>query len=121
MVGNIGHSGMAFLISPLNAKIRQPSHDASRVSHVAYDYQELDTFGATSLRLSFTGWMMPPDTENTEVFLLESVVSVQDNGKWVADLDVLGIERDRPDSIEFPCDCPPDGQIDSFDLVYIDC
>jgi hypothetical protein len=53
---------------------------------------------------------VPLDWHNTgeidqDVFLLESVVSVQDNGKWVADIDVILMEENRPDVIEkFSCD-----------------
>lgn len=125
MVGNIGHSGMAFLVSPLSPRIRKETDNADGIDHKIYDYRDLDAFGGTSMHLSFTDWKMPLEWENTgeidqEIFLLESVVSVHDNGRWIADIDVLSIERDQPDAIEFPCDCPLDQKVDSLDITSID-
>lgn len=61
------------------------------------------------LHLSFTTWKVPLDYGNTgvidqEIFLLEAVVSVQDKGKWVADFDVLSLEREPPDIISCSCE-----------------
>ncbi|EEY23127.1 conserved hypothetical protein [Verticillium alfalfae VaMs.102] len=111
LVGNVGHAGMVFMVSPREPRIRPPGFDASKVAHLEYDGVEVNTFEGTSLHLSFTTWKIPLDWECTgeidqEIFLLESVVSVQHQGAWVADIDVLGIETDRPDIISFPCDCP---------------
>ncbi|KAG7121731.1 hypothetical protein HYQ46_010799 [Verticillium longisporum] len=110
LVGNVGHAGMVFMVSPREPRIRPPGFDASRVAHLEYDGAEVNTFERTSLHLSFTTWKIPLDWECTgeidqEIFLLESVVSVQHQGAWVADIDVLGMETDRPDIISFPCDC----------------
>src|SRR4051812_5786952 len=56
-----------------------------------------------------------------EVFLLESVVSVQDNGKWVADLDVLLLEREAPDLFVRACQCPLDAtKPTAQDVVSLD-
>ena len=126
LVGNIGHSGMALLVSPLNPRIRKASYNPDSIDHKVYDYQPFDAFGGTSLHLSFTKWKMPLEWENTgeidqELFLLESIVSVRDNGQWVADIDILSIERDRPDAIQFPCDCPLYQREESLDIVSIDC
>ncbi|KXX77022.1 hypothetical protein MMYC01_202173 [Madurella mycetomatis] len=110
IIGNVGVAGMVCMVSPTEPRIRPIGHDASLVSHAHYDGPLTESFRGTSLHLSFTTWKIPLDWENTgdidqEIFLLESVVSVQDNGKWVADIDVLGVETDRPDVISFTCDC----------------
>ncbi|KAK3333049.1 hypothetical protein B0T19DRAFT_115445 [Cercophora scortea] len=128
MVGNIGKTGMTFMVSPLEPRIRPLGHDASLVSHRGYDGAHGNSFKGTSLHLSFTTWTMPLEWENTgeidqETFLRESVVSVQDNGKWVADIDVLGIEKSCPDVISFQdCDCKsdPNGQALTQNVVSIE-
>ena len=125
MVGNVGHAGMVLMISPLEPRIRQMHHDAAMVDHLPYDHKITDNFIGTSLHLSFTKWKMPLDWTNTgeidqEIFLLESVVAVQDNGKWVADIDVLGVERDRPDVVSFPCKCEADEDLGGRDMVSLD-
>jgi hypothetical protein len=125
MVGNIGHAGMVLMVSPLEPRIRQVQHDAALVDHLPYDHKSTDSFVGTSLHLSFTKWKMPLDWTNTgeidqEIFLLESVVSVQDNGTWVADIDVLGREKHSPDVLSFSCECPADGDAGERDMVSLD-
>ncbi|KAL7913895.1 hypothetical protein GGI35DRAFT_438893 [Trichoderma velutinum] len=110
LVGNVGHSGMVLMVSPLQPRIRAVGHDPRLVEHKPFDGKCIDSFGGTSLHLSFTTWKMPLDWQNTgeidqEIFLLESVVSVQDNGNWVADIDVIDMEKSCPDVIDdFCCD-----------------
>lgn len=125
LVGNIGHAGMVFMVAPTEPQIRDPGYDARLVQHRLYDGTRMDAFGRTSMHLSFTSWEAPLDWDSTgeidqQVFLIESVISVQDNGKWVADLDVLSLERNEFDIITFPCNCergkrPPVNDIASLD------
>ncbi|KAK0670780.1 hypothetical protein QBC41DRAFT_220996 [Cercophora samala] len=111
LVGNIGQTGMVCLVSPTKPRIRQIGHDALMVSHPVFDGRCKDSFKGTSLHLSFTNWKVPlapgPKGEiDQEIFLLESVVSVQEQGRWVADIDALGVERSGFKTITFPdCDC----------------
>jgi hypothetical protein len=123
-VGNIGHAGMALMISPPEPRIQPLEHDASMVEHRPYDYEVIDSLKGTSLHLSFTAWKMPLDWENTgdidqDIFLIESVVSVQFQGRWVADIDVLGRETSSPDVLTFRCDCELNQQL-GLDLVSLD-
>ncbi|KAK5995258.1 hypothetical protein PT974_03657 [Cladobotryum mycophilum] len=125
MVGNVGHAGMVFMVSPAEPRIRPVQHDAGTVEHRPYDYKVIDSLRGTSLHLSFTTWKMPLDWESTgeidqEVFLLESVVSVQDSGKWVADIDVLNREEVYPEIISFPCQCEVEKQQPWMDAVSLD-
>lgn len=124
IIGNVGIAGMVCMVPPHEPRIRPLGHDASLVSHAPYDGSLTDSFGGTSLHLSFTTWKVPLDWDNTgdidqEIFLYESVVSVQDQGKWVADIDVLGIETDRPDVISFSCECEPEPLSDTQNIVSI--
>lgn len=128
LVGNIGHSGVVFMVSPLNPRMRSGVCNPQLVRHEPYDGEAIDSFGGTSLHLSFTTWKMPLEWHHTgeidqEIFLLESVISVQDNGKWVADIDVLAIEEGDADIIErFNCDetCDEWGEETGVDIVSID-
>lgn len=128
LVGNIGHSGMVLLVSPLEPRIRPLKHDAQLVEHQPYDGKCDNRFRGTSLHLSFTTWKMALDWHNTgeidqEIFLLESVVAVQDNGNWIADIDVIEIEKGGTDVIEqFHCteECASKA-LDHSDVVSIDC
>jgi hypothetical protein len=127
LVGNVGHAGMVFMVSPLDPKVRPVTNDPASVEHCIYDGQCLDRVQGTSFHLSFTPWKMPLDWDTTgeidqEIFLLESVLSVQDGGTWVADIDVLELEKCRPDVISNEvdeCDCPTKTSSE-LDIVSLD-
>ena len=95
VIGNIGRPGITMLVPPANPLTRKAGPENWNViTHAGYDGKREDSFQGTTLHLSFTGYN-PPITLNehgaqdADVFLLESVVSVHDHGKWVADLNVL--------------------------------
>jgi hypothetical protein len=93
--GNIGRPGIAFLISPINLRVRKSEANCWRViNHDAYDHRTMDSFSASSLHLSFTNFILPLSLQDSgnrdmEAYHLESFVSVYDKDKWVADIDVL--------------------------------
>ena len=95
VVGNIGRAGIAMLIPPQHPLIRKPEPDTwELVNHAPFDGKAADSFASTSLHLSFTQYTMPVNIgehggQDVEMFFLESLVSVHDRDKWVADLDVL--------------------------------
>ncbi|KAL6713634.1 hypothetical protein ACLMJK_009099 [Lecanora helva] len=96
VVGNIGRAGIAMLIPPQAPRIRSLDPEMwEQIDHNPFDSIPTDSFYNTSLHLSFTQYTLPISTgtygaQDTETFLLESLVSIHDRGKWVADLDVLG-------------------------------
>ncbi|KAI4151601.1 MAG: hypothetical protein LQ340_003409 [Diploschistes diacapsis] len=116
LTGNIGRDGISILIAPKNPQVREPSECYNLVEHKTYDLQREDNFKATSMHLQFTEWTMPLDPTSTrtidqDVFFVESVISVLDRGKWVADLDILSIQFSdliRVDSR--PCTTPGHGK-----------
>lgn len=117
LVGSIGQAGLVLLVSPLDPRIRPTTYNPTSVEHNVYDFRREDKFQGASLHLSFTEWKMPLDWESTgeidqEIFLLESVLSVMHNGKWVSDIDVLGLEKTPLDVFETDCkgDCSPDDE-----------
>ncbi|KAI0105402.1 hypothetical protein F4776DRAFT_668660 [Hypoxylon sp. NC0597] len=123
LIGSIGQAGMVLLVSPLQPRIKPIGFDPMAVDHKIFAGERADRFQAVSMHMSFTEWKMPLDWENTgeidqEIFLLESVISVQHNGQWIADIDVLQLEKDPPDL--FYSDCKSDcATIESLDLKKV--
>jgi hypothetical protein len=94
-IGNVGKPGMAFLISPLNPKMKDPGYGSWKsVPHLDFDGNFEGNFGDTSVHLSFTGYEQALDIGeyghfDREVYFLEAIVQVYETGSWVADLDIL--------------------------------
>ncbi|KLJ09189.1 hypothetical protein EMPG_15382 [Blastomyces silverae] len=94
MIGNVGKHGLLLLVPPPVPQVMTPELDNWRsIDHPLYEGQLEDTFRGTTLHLSFTDWSAPIDLgrghRDAEAYVVESVVSVNDNGRWIADLDVL--------------------------------
>lgn len=128
VVGNIGRAGIAMLIAPQDPRTRKLESDTwELISHAPFNGKIEDSFRNTSLHLSFTQYTMPVNTgdfggQDIEAFFLESLISVYDRDKWVADLDVLNMlgsklfQRHTSTKI---CDHRQD-QTPNFDLISID-
>ena len=95
IIGNVGKPGLAFLITPIEPKISKPDYSSwHMVSHELFDGATQSNFRGTSFHLSFTGYELPLDLDlrggrDAPAYLLETVLSVYDQGKWIADLDIL--------------------------------
>ena len=106
---------MNLLVSPIEPRIRPMRDDAlTFIEHKIYDGSRSDNFKGVSMHLSFTEWKMPLDWNSTgeidqEIRLLESIVSVQSNGEWVADIDVLRLEKQGFDTFRSTCREHPSG------------
>ncbi|MCJ1326097.1 hypothetical protein MMC10_002761 [Thelotrema lepadinum] len=111
IAGNIGHSGISLMVGVKDPQVRTPGDDHSIVQHTQYDFHRVNSYKSTSLHLSFTGWSVPVNLEDENltartidhtISYIESVVSVRDRGRWVADLDMLstmniaGIPKKNP-------------------------
>lgn len=108
VMGNIGRAGTALLQAPTNPKIRAIGVEQwTYISAEDWDGNRRDSFTDTSLHLWFTGSNVPIDgnhaafgEKDTELYMLESVVSVhgrgleKGSGEWVADLDILKALQD---------------------------
>ncbi|UPL01886.1 hypothetical protein LCI18_013279 [Fusarium solani-melongenae] len=99
VIGNVGKAGMVMMAAPLKPRIRPVDINKwKQISHAPFLGETLDCFGSTSLHLSFTEFEMPVDIgqrgsidRDTQVRVVETVISVYDRGEWVADLDVLAL------------------------------
>ena len=97
IIGNVGRPGIAMLIPPQSPRVRESAAGDTWnvVNHATFDGEPENSFDHTSLHLSFTGYEAPVSLglhgfQDTEVYLLESNVSVYDRGKWISDLDIIG-------------------------------
>ncbi|KAK5631958.1 hypothetical protein RRF57_007672 [Xylaria bambusicola] len=91
--GSIGKPGMVMLIPPQQPMVRK-MEEWRLVNHRPFDGRLENSFQATSLHLRFTDYQLPihigiHGVRGSEIYFLESCVSVHDKGTWVADLDVL--------------------------------
>ncbi|RDL32634.1 uncharacterized protein BP5553_09090 [Venustampulla echinocandica] len=105
VVGNLGRAGMVLLIAPNEPKVKPLEYDRwNLVNHADFDGEMHDSFQNTTLHLSFTEFQMPLDVigaqgiRDTEVSMLESVVSVHNRGEWIGDLNVLSLLPDESDN-----------------------
>ncbi|KAK6855337.1 hypothetical protein PG995_008869 [Apiospora arundinis] len=128
LVGSIGKAGLVLLVSPLEPRIRPRTDNPLLVEHKTYDGTRIDSFEGVSFHLSFTEWKAALDWENTgeidqEIFLVESVLSIQQNGQWIADIDVLNLEKTPPAIFTTDCDgsCVDDLPPNPEEVVSLDC
>ena len=98
--GNVGRAGIALLIPPDEPKTREiDPRDWNLINHDEFDGVITDSFQSTSLHMSFTEFILPIDTglrgfRYTEVYFLETIISVHDKGRWMGDLEVLPVFED---------------------------
>jgi hypothetical protein len=127
LTGSIGHAGVSLLIAPTNSLIRGLRHNHRMVEHAPYDFKREDKFKNTSMHLSFTSWRSPLNIESDrridkEVHLVESRIELREDGVWVADLNILGIEDEDLSTIKADHPCPGhDGNALEVDYTSIDC
>ncbi|KAH6871318.1 hypothetical protein B0T10DRAFT_417493 [Thelonectria olida] len=97
--GNIGKAGVAFMIPPAAPNIREFGIDEwYRYDFKPFDGKMEDHFADTKLQLSFSEASFPLNVgysggKDVEAYFQETLVSVFDGGKWIAELDVLSTLR----------------------------
>jgi hypothetical protein len=116
LTGNIGRAGLILLVPPSNPMMRtyDALNDWQVIDHADFDGRMENNFASTSLQLSFTDATLPLNVGfsggvDVEAYFLETLVSVYDAGKWVADLDVLKALESPYVSRVVPC---PDARTD---------
>ena len=95
LLGDLDCPGVVILVPPQAPLIREADRGSWRpVNHYAFDGKVEDSFQATSLHVSFTDYEIPLSVSvgavDAEATMLETLVSVYDRERWVADIDVLG-------------------------------
>ncbi|KAG8677567.1 hypothetical protein FPOAC1_003591 [Fusarium poae] len=94
--GNVGRSGVTLLVPPKASMVMEREETSWRLmSSSGFDGTSQNYFPKTSMHLSFTEYYVPlvqsgdVQEQSSQVFLLESVVSVHDSERWIGDVDVL--------------------------------
>jgi len=112
IIGNIGYPGLNLMTTPPGQlRISRPKNEVQVSSNSSrHSWMREDKFSRSSLHLSFTGKRFPlvmtdEDTIDQEVFHLQSVVSLWDNGKHIADLDMLRLEKEGVTRVNINCQC----------------
>jgi hypothetical protein len=72
------------------------------INHAPFDGQVKDHFSSTSAHISFTDCEIPlvshgqwQGLQYTEIYLLESPISVYESREWIVDIDVLSTIHDK--------------------------
>jgi hypothetical protein len=97
VVGNVGKTGMVFMVAPQAPRVRQVILDNYQlVTHAPFDGKLEDSFVSTSLHLRFTEFEMPFNVGqrgaiDKDLCLVETLVQVFERDKWVADIDILAL------------------------------
>lgn len=116
IVGNVGKPGLTMMIPPSHPQIVQSEDDRWQViNHEPFDCTCQDYFGKTSLHLSFSGYEQPlasavkHGAQDAEAQYLETLVSVYEGKRWVADLDILtALNSPQVKRITMPDKCEHD-------------
>ncbi|KAH8659021.1 hypothetical protein BGZ61DRAFT_567223 [Ilyonectria robusta] len=103
VMGNVGKPGMALLVPPVQPRMMTLGIDKWHLIDLArWDGVGRDSFEGSTLHLWFTGKNQEVDVgytgaQDQELYILESVVSLYGKGgEWVADLDILKMQREPP-------------------------
>jgi hypothetical protein len=97
LLGNIGRPGISLLVPPPNPMSMEVDSDSWLLADLEpYSGHLEDKFNNTSLRMSFTDWSLPIHVAGaptgrpfTQAHIVETLISVYDRGRWIADIDVL--------------------------------
>lgn len=95
ILGNLGRPGVVMLVPPQAPRIVAKDPNSWRlINHHRFNGETVDSFTDTSLHLSFTEYEVPLSVPigaiDAHAVMLESLISVYDRKKWIADLDILG-------------------------------
>ncbi|KAF2793187.1 hypothetical protein K505DRAFT_244992 [Melanomma pulvis-pyrius CBS 109.77] len=96
LLGNFGQPGVVLLRPTQEPMMKDLDYrKIMSIATLEFDGKKVDSFGRTSLHLSFTDRHVPIyDTnarlgKDSQVSVIESFISVRDSGTWVADIDIL--------------------------------
>ena len=102
ILGNLGRPGVVMLVPPEAPRVSAVDPKNWRlVNHHLFDGAAVDSFTDTSLHLSCTEYEVPLAVPigaiDADAVMLETLISVYDRQKWIADLDILGcLEKQDP-------------------------
>lgn len=109
VVGNMGLSAMAFMFPVADPRFKEADSGSWHlINHSPFDGQFIDCFEGTSLHLSLTDFELVLDVgargfRDRHAVLLESVITVNDKGIDLGDLDILSAFGSHLVSWAGPC------------------
>jgi len=113
IVGNLGRPGIILMIPPDQPRVRKLEEGTWHlINHTEFDGTPDDLFQQLTLHLSISEWQQAVDvsavgSRDTEVCFVNGFVALHDHGKWVADLDILGmlLRQEWTPLNSVPCFC----------------
>ncbi|ORY14332.1 hypothetical protein BCR34DRAFT_435005, partial [Clohesyomyces aquaticus] len=113
IIGNMGKSGLSILVPPINPKVLQKDLESWKVvAHERFDGKIQDSFSASSLHISLTGYELNVDqagvrgNQDHDAMIVEVAISLYDHGKWIADLDIIKASKTWADKTYGSGNCP---------------
>ncbi|CRK44058.1 hypothetical protein BN1723_005975 [Verticillium longisporum] len=100
-LSHLGRSEVTFLVPPSEPRLKTYDLNSRHcINHAPFDGKFTNSFANTSLHLSFTDFEKPLDVgsrglRDTLAVLVKSLVSVDDGGDHIGDLDVLSMFNRR--------------------------
>ncbi|KAF5230520.1 hypothetical protein FANTH_13792 [Fusarium anthophilum] len=111
VLGNLGRPEMVFLVSAAKPMLGGCNLSSwHMVDHEPFNGLLLNSFTSTTLHLTMTDFEMPIDIgvrglRDTRVVILESVVSLNDSGKHLGDLNIINCLENSTLGVD--CACSP--------------
>jgi len=133
VIGNVGKPGLTLLVPPEQPMVRTLQPSSWKVlSNTVFNGKAEDCFQKTTMHLPFTEYYRPAhfgdeQGQDSQIFFLESVVSVYDAGEWVGDVDIpssLGARGICVLDITYTCKDPDRHQTNpvfSSNLISAEC
>ena len=126
--GNIDRPEMSLLISPPDPMMEKVKAGAwNLINHEEFDGTFQNCFASTSLHLRFTDFEMSMDVgqrglRDRQAVLVEAIVSIDDRGEHIGDLDILSIFDGKYFRVVDHCSHSVTAEADlTDDLVSLDC
>jgi hypothetical protein len=107
--GNLGRSDMSLLVPPADPRLAEPElRYWKHINHSEFDGKLVDCFKSTSLHLTFTDsedavYLGNRGLRDRQVVFLEALVSIDDRGRNIGDLDILSMFSTPSFRVMKPC------------------
>ncbi|KAI4912256.1 uncharacterized protein J4E92_010107 [Alternaria infectoria] len=128
--GNLGRSELCLLIPPADPRLASPDVRSWKlINHMAFDGQLQDSFGGTTLHLTFTEsedavYVGNRGLRDRQVVLLEALISIDDRGRNIGDLDILSMFNRSSIRVNEKCTHATDKEaadVADWGLTAVDC
>ncbi|KAH4891395.1 hypothetical protein HBI38_030200 [Parastagonospora nodorum] len=112
--GNLGRSEMSLLVPPADPRLAEPDLSAwKHIDHSEFTGQLQDCFSSTSLHLTFTdsednAYLGNRGLRDRQVVFLEALVSIDDRGIHIGDLDILSMFSKLTFEVQSSCSHTPE-------------